>query len=67
MTIEEAMAQIDQLKAENAKLKENKELAKATARKYIGMYRKELYQKGRMIAKHERATAIIAEMCGYWA
>jgi cell division protein FtsB len=65
MTLEEAMARIADLEAENEKLKNEKETLREIAKRYFGRAQRLNYEYGVAEEKHQKATAIIADMGGY--
>jgi hypothetical protein len=65
LTIKEALARVAELEAKNAKLKEDKELLRGIAKRYMSQTQRLWYEIGIEAEKHERATAIIADMGGY--
>jgi chromosome segregation ATPase len=73
MTLEEALRRIDELEKEKAeiatelkRISDHREELREIAKRYLGYYKMLNYRLGKEIVRHERATAIIAEMGGYW-
>jgi predicted nucleic acid-binding Zn-ribbon protein len=65
MPLEEATKRIEELEAELKRVNEHREEMRRLAKWYMGHAKRMNYEIYRLEIKHEKATAIIAEMGGY--
>jgi hypothetical protein len=64
MTIKEATKRIEELEAELKRVNDHRDQLRDIAKRYIGANQRLRYERDWEIEKHERATAILAEMNG---
>jgi hypothetical protein len=64
MTIKEATKRIEELEAELKRVNDHRDQLRDIAKRYIGANQRLRYERDWEIEKHERVTAIIAEMNG---
>jgi hypothetical protein len=65
MTLEEALRKVAELEEELNKVTAHREELRDIAKRYMGLYSKTRFERDKAIDKHEKATAIIADMGGY--